>query len=192
MLKNQLETGNESMSILTGLEIKKQVELGRIKITPYSDEFLNPNSYDLTLSPVIIEVQPYTQDKPVRVGDPETVKYLKTNYYPDEDIILFPGKFYLAATNEVTETDYYVPLLEGKSSLARYGVTVHMSAGFGDIGFVGTWTLEISVLLPTVLKPNMRIAQISFTTPEGDTGISYKKTGRYNYQIEPTPSRIIL
>lgn len=180
------------MSILTGLEIKKQIQQKRIRIAPYSDRFLNPNSYDLTLAPTILEVQPTIPGEPIEVGNPKTVKYIKREHLEGEAIVLFPGKLYLAATNEMTETDYYIPLLEGKSSLARHGVTVHMSAGFGDIGFVGTWTLEISVMLPTILRPNMRIAQISFTTPEGDLGISYKRTGRYNYQTDPTPSRLEL
>ena len=71
--------------------------------------------------------------------------------------------------------------------MARCGVQVHMTAGFGDIGFRGTWTLEIAVVYPTILIAGMQIAQVYFEEPYGDTHIKYN--GKYQGQKNPQISR---
>jgi dCTP deaminase len=66
---------------------------------------------------------------------------------PEEGLVLKPNTLYLGRTNEFTKTDRYVPMLEGRSSTGRLGLFIHVTAGFGDIGFAGYWTLE-NVLRP--------------------------------------------
>ncbi|GHU80920.1 hypothetical protein AGMMS49992_34060 [Clostridia bacterium] len=65
---------------------------------------------------------------------------------------------------EIIGSDVYVPMLNGRSSLARLGVSVHLTAGFGDVGFHGSFTLEFTVVNPIRLYPGMEIAQIAFYT----------------------------
>jgi len=60
---------------------------------------------------------------------------------PPEGYVLEPNVLYLGHTNEVTHTNVYAPFIEGRSSIGRMGISVHITAGFGDIGFNGTWTL---------------------------------------------------
>ena len=108
-------------------------------------------------------------------------------YTPDGGLVLTPGILYLARTAEYTETFNCVPCIEGRSSVGRLGIDVHATAGFGDVGFCGTWTLEISVIHPVRVYPYMEICQIVYTTISADHD-NYK--GKYLGQVEPVASRI--
>lgn len=107
---------------------------------------------------------------------------------PEEGLLLEPNKLYLGSTNEYTKTYGFVPLLSGLSSLAILGLEIHVTAGFGDNGFEGTWTLEIVCTNPTLVYPNMEIGRLCYYPVVGDDGILYN--GKYIGQIEPTISRI--
>ena len=123
--------------ILSGLEIKKRLG-SDIHIDPFNENQLNPNSYNLKLHNELM----YYEDE---VFDMK--KELKTNnlFIPKEGLILKPNKLYLGRTKEHTKTQNLVPMLEGRSSIGRLGLFVHITAGFGDVGFEGFWTLEIFV-----------------------------------------------
>lgn len=107
---------------------------------------------------------------------------------PENGILLEPNKLYLGRTNEYTKTYGYVPLLSGLPDLATLGIEIHITAGFGDNGFEGTWTLEIICSNPTILYPNMPIGRLYYYPLIGDSTIQYH--GKYLGQIEPTESRI--
>ena len=62
---------------------------------------------------------------------------------PDDGLLLEPNKLYLGRTVEYTRTDKFIPMLEGRSSTGRLGLFIHVTAGFGDVGFAGYWTLEM-------------------------------------------------
>lgn len=81
---------------------------------------------------------------------------------PPEGMVLKPGKLYLGRTVERTRTDKFIPMLEGRSSVGRLGMGIHVTAGFGDIGFDGPWTLEITVTEPLRIYPLVEIAQIYY------------------------------
>lgn len=156
--------------ILSGLEIKKQ--LGKnIFIDPYNENQINPNSYNLRLSDELL------------VYDTEILDMKKANNVrkiciPDEGIILEPNTLYLGRTVEYTKTEKYVPMLEGRSSIGRLGLFIHVSAGFGDVGFSGYWTLEIHCVHPIRVYPEIEICQIYYHTIEGE----YEKYTSGKYQ----------
>lgn len=104
---------------------------------------------------------------------------------PEHGAILFPGVLYLASTNEYTETRGFVPCIEGRSSVGRLGMCVHVTAGFGDDGFQGTWTLEITVVHPIRVYPNVPICQIAYSQLVGERQ-PYR--GKYSGQRGPKPS----
>lgn len=158
------------MAILTGSEIKRQVELGNIRISGFDPERVGPNSYNLTLAPELVTYREYVLDCKI---DNQTIPHKLT----DDGLVLEPGIGYLGRTNEVTETSHFVPLLEGRSSFGRLFLNIHATAGFGDIGFKGFWTLELSVTQPLIVYPNMEICQIYFSTIEGAIDLHYK--GKY-------------
>lgn len=147
--------------ILTGNEIKKNIGTNII-ITPYDEAQVNPNSYNLKLHN---EIAVYEND----ILDPKVENKIKTIVIPEEGYVLEPGKLYLARTLEYTETYNYVPILFGRSSMGRLGLGIHVTAGFGDVGFCGYWTLQLTCLNKVKIYPNMKICQIVYFTVQGDT-----------------------
>jgi deoxycytidine triphosphate deaminase len=107
-----------------------------------------------------------------------------------EGFILMPGVGYLMHTAERIYTDRYVPIIDGKSSIGRLFCLIHFCAGFGDVGFDGQYTLEVSVLQPLIVYPGMRFCQIRFHTLVGEIQ-DYKEKGNYTGEFAegPVPSR---
>lgn len=106
---------------------------------------------------------------------------------PEEGFVLQPGVLYIGRTVERTRTDKYIPMINGRSSGGRLGISIHICAGFGDIGFDGTWTLEITCVEPVRIYPNSEIAQVCFFKPYGKVKDLYR--GRYYQQEDATASR---
>lgn len=167
--------------MLTGEEIIKEVENGNIIIEPFDKNNINPNSYNLTLSDELIV---YTDD----LLDCKKENNYRTIKIPKEGYILSPNTLYLAKTNEYTENEKYVPQISGRSSIGRVGLTVHLNAGFGAIGFKGNWTLGITCVTPTKIYPNMEIGQIYFFPLIGENNRKY--TGHYNNKGKISTSKI--
>lgn len=164
--------------ILSGLEIRKKLG-NEIIIEPYDDKYLNPNSYNLRLHK---ELLVYEDD----ILDMKKPNRTKSIIIPEEGLVLQPGRLYLGRTVEYTKTENYVPMLEGRSSIGRLGLYVHVTAGFGDVGFSGFWTLEIQCVQPVRIYPGVEICQIYYHSIEGD----YEKysSGKYqnNTGIQPS------
>ena len=167
--------------ILSGLEIKNQIEQGNINITPYDKKFLNPNSYNLRLHS---ELYVY-EDEILDMKKPLNTRKI---IIPAEGLVLKPGTLYLGRTYEKTSTDYYVPMLEGRSSIGRLGLNIHVTAGFGDIGFNGYWTLEMQCIHPVKIYPMVQICQIYYHKIEGEY-IKYE-SGKYQNNTDIQPSLI--
>lgn len=155
--------------ILSGKKIAEEQGIG-IKITPFNDSQVNPNSYNLRLSN---ELAYYEDD----VLDMKKKPTLKSIQIPEKGYLLEPGKLYLGRTVEYTETDKYVPMLEGRSSIGRLGLYIHVTAGFGDVGFSGYWTLEMHCLQPIRIYPNVEICQIYYHTINGEYNLY--SSGKY-------------
>ena len=165
--------------ILSGMEIGKQVECGNIQISDFDERRINPNSYNLRL---FNELYVYTDE----VLDMKKPLQTKKIIIPEEGLILEPGKLYLGRTFEKTSTDSYVPMLEGRSSVGRLGLYIHVTAGFGDIGFSGYWTLEIQCVQPVKIYPMVEICQIYYHTIMGDFGIYNSGKYQHNEGIQPS------
>lgn len=158
--------------ILASGAIRAEINIGNIVIRPYDDNQLNPNSYDLRLGSKILVPKNYQRNVKVKT---EYMEYI----IPDEGFVLEEGVLYLSETLEYTETHgYLVPFIEGKSSVGRNGIAVHVTAGFGDIGFCGNWTLEIFTIGGSVrIYKGMRICQITWERVEGPISKVYE--GKY-------------
>ena len=167
--------------LLSGEEIKKN--LGQaIVIQPYCEDQLNPNSYNLRLSD---ELLIYDTD----VLDMKADNPVQRLTIPESGLLLQPNKLYLGRTLEYTKTDQFVPMLEGRSSVGRLGLYVHVTAGFGDVGFAGYWTLEMHCIHPIVIYPNVEICQIYYHTILGDHHRTYH-TGKYQNNTGVQPSML--
>ena len=119
--------------ILSGKEIINR-KGNDIIIDPFNEKQVNPNSYNLKLHNELV------------VYDSDILDMKKDNtgtkmIIPEEGLLLESNKLYLGRTVEYTETHNLIPMLEGRSSVGRLGLFVHVTAGFGDVGFKGYWTL---------------------------------------------------
>jgi len=141
--------------ILSATQIKEKMGLGDIVITPFEEKKLNPNSYDLTLGDSLM----LSDDDEFDAKKPPNFKEVAIG---DEGILLKAGRVYLAGTLEYTETRGAVPILFGKSSLSRLGLSIHCTGGFGDNGFKGNWTLALSCVQPIRIYKGMKICQIVY------------------------------
>lgn len=178
--------------ILTGKEIEKRLNTD-IKITPYDPKLLNPNSYNLRLHNELAVYKPMKEIKAMRLPTEYKVELNMKKYNPIEaltisenGLLLEPGKLYLGRTVEFTETYNLVPMIEGRSSIGRLGMYVHVTAGFGDVGFKGFWTLEIHVIHPLMVYPGVPICQIFYHTIEGE--ITEYNSGKYQNNSGLQPS----
>ena len=165
--------------ILSGKEIEKQVKNGNISIDPFTNEQINPNSYNLRLHPDLLV---YNND----VLDMREKNSVSPLAIPEDGLLLESHKLYLGRTVERTSTDKYVPMLEGRSSVGRLGLFIHITAGFGDIGFDGFWTLEIFCVQPIRIYSGLEICQIFYHTIDGDFDLYRSKKYQSNKGVQPS------
>ena len=104
---------------------------------------------------------------------------------PDEGLVLKPNQLYLARTAERTITHNLVPQIEGRSSVGRLGLFVHVTAGFGDVGFSGYWTLEMFAVHQVKVYPGVPICQIFYHELTGQID-EYASKYQHNRDIQPS------
>ncbi len=176
--------------LLVDWQIKERIEQGNLKITPYDEKLIQPNSIDVLLGDEFVwyedsddVIDPYSKES--------LMKYI--NRQKSEYIDIKPQEFYLAETVETFSLpSNIVGSIEGKSSLARLGITVHQTGGWIDAGFSGTITLEIGNInsRPVRLYAGMPIGQMVFhETDHSEVPYYKKKTAKYLNQSGPTPSK---
>jgi dCTP deaminase len=166
--------------ILSGNEIKAQLG-GNIVIEPFDEQLLNANSYNLRLHNELLVYEEIVLDmrRPNR---------FRRYTIPEEGFVLNPNQLYLARTMERTETHNFVPMLEGRSSVGRLGLFVHVTAGFGDVGFCGYWTLEMYAIQPVRVYPGVPICQIFYHQILGD--ITEYRSDKYQNNSDIQPSML--
>lgn len=177
-----------------------------IDITPFDEANCGPNSYDVRLSDKLliyraggshwqvsghpsgygceVKLNVHSQQFVLDSREPNPTKEVTIS---DGGIVLIPGVLYLGSTVEFTETHGLVPVIETRSSLARLGVSAHLSAGFGDDGWGGCWTLELTVVHPVKLWAGDRICQVAFHTINGERD-PYR--GKYSNDTTAVASRM--
>jgi dCTP deaminase len=168
--------------ILTHNEINAALAAGHIAVEPLAPGAVGTNSIDLHLGKYLMKYDD-------QILDAAKLNYATIWEIPEEGYILKPNTLYLAATLEYTETLKHVPILEGKSSIGRLGLHVHVSAGFGDVGFCGHWTLELHCVQPIRIYPGMPIAQLAYHAVSSipDTGYMERRGSSYTEAREARP-----
>ena len=163
--------------ILSGHEILSRFGED-ILIDPFDEKNLNPNSYNLTLYHELMTYEEVVLD----MRKPNRVRRLEI---PPEGVVLSPNQLYLGRTVERTETHNLVPMIEGRSSIGRLGLFVHVTAGFGDVGFSGYWTLEIFAVQPIRIYADVPICQLMYHQIEGRI-TAYNAKYQHNRDIQPS------
>jgi dCTP deaminase len=164
--------------ILSGEEIRKNLG-GKIIIDPFDDANLNPNSYNLSLHDELLTYEEV-------VLDMQQQNRTRRLHIPAEGMVLNPNQLYLGRTVERTETVDLVPMIEGRSSVGRLGLFVHVTAGFGDVGFRGYWTLEMFAVQPVRIYPHVPICQIFYHQIAGEYRPYCSDKYQNNRDIQPS------
>lgn len=166
--------------ILTGAEIKVQVLDGKIHIFPFDEVSLNPNSYNFRLGNTL---KVYKQ----KILDAAKPMDFEEIIIPEEGYILQPDQLYLGHTIEEMGSDFFVPIMQARSSIGRLGLYIYLNSGLGDLGFKKQWTLELHAIHPLKVYPGMKIGQMLFWKPLGEINL-YQ--GKYKDSKGPEVSQI--
>lgn len=184
--------------VLSDRDIRKALESGRIVIDPFPDldRQLGSISVDFRLGRTFMVFEhsrfSYIDPRhPQSIGDAMRTIVVEE----DEPFIMQPGDFALASTMESLElADDLLGRLEGRSSIARLGITVHSTAALFEPGWVGTATMELSNLgrMAVALYPGMRICAFSFEPVSSPVTTPYrlKKNNKYSGQRDPRASQL--
>jgi dCTP deaminase len=184
--------------ILSDRDIIKALDEGRIRIDPAPDmaKQLGSVSVDFRLGDtfMVFEHSRFSfidPRHPQSIGDAMRTIVVED----DEPFIMQPGDFALASTMESLELpDDLLGRLEGRSSIARLGITVHSTAAVFEPGWIGTATMELSNLgrMPVALYPGMRICAFSFETVSSAVMTPYRQklNNKYAGQVTPRASQL--
>jgi dCTP deaminase len=184
--------------ILSDRDIVAALESGRIKIDPAPDleRQLGSVSVDFRLGTTFMMFE-HSRHSYIDPRHPQSIgEAMRTIEVPeDEPFIMQPGDFALASTIESLELpDDLLGRLEGRSSIARLGITVHSTAAVFEPGWVGTATMELSNLgrMAVALYPGMRVCAFSFQTVSSPVMTPYRLKSNNKYAGQVTPKASLL
>lgn len=178
-----------SYGILSGSAIAEAVACGDIKITPFNPNYVNGASYDVCLGKKFAVYERWVEEfsdrektfyKTGKTLDTKNEKHFGIRIYdiPENGIELQPFILYLMHTEEAVRTDKYEPVLDGRSSVGRLGLFIHITAAYGDPFYDGQYTLEVMAIHPIKLYAGTRIGQMRFHTLVGEP-VDYRTRGNY-------------
>jgi dCTP deaminase len=191
------------MSVLCDHQILQEIKKENIWIHPFQSKNLSNTSYDVTIGPNYFRASknppkiflPW-DDESVREywGEPQYAQTIihetMADYYKlpigTKFILLEPGELILAHTNEfIGGANNITTMMKARSSMGRIGISVCKDAGWGDVGYVNRWTMEISNFSQSTipLVVGSRVAQIVFFYT-GKVTNSYEKKGAYQDKYE--------
>ncbi len=181
--------------LLSKNHILEEIKQGNIIIKPFEKKYLGVDTIDLRLSENVLISK--------NIGETIDPKN-PTNYWVKKKIgktgiILTPGTFLLGSTKErIGLGKGIAAFIEGRSSIGRLGIMVHVTAGLAHAGFgfkkPSTITLEIYSVNPNPVKlyANMRIAQLAFMRLSEKVKKGYDELGRYINQQKPLPPKPVI
>lgn len=191
---------------LSDKKILAHMQAGTVVIEPFDRRSLATSSYDVTLGEWYFREQPPVGHKKVfnlysrkdtqlvwseTPQKAERADKALVNFdipwdgiRPDDKVILLePGETILAHTEEfIGGRDTVTTMMKARSSLGRDFINVCKCAGWGDVGYVNRWTMEISnssqhYIIPLVV--GRRIAQLVFFETGPIVARDYAATGKY-------------
>ena len=182
------------MVVLSGEQIREHIRLGKIVIEPFDEKLIGPSQVDLRLG------NKFRVFKETELVDPHNKKSIELNTElvdtKGEPFVLQPGQLILGITQEhIAVPNDLVASIEGRSSVARMGVFIHISSGHVNPGSGARdpipVTLEILNMNPSPVKlyPGMRICQLLFYTMDRAVRMGYDDLGgKYARKLEPSGS----
>lgn len=182
-------------------QIRECIKDGSIVIRrDYKDfdesRLIGPNSVDVTLGRHFWRVMPNKNTDNFCALNNMRFKYEKR----DEAIKLKPRERLLGITEEfvggtvdINRTYAVVAHMHARSSTGRYGITTNLCAGFGDVGYVNRWTMEICNLndFDIEIPVGMKIAQMEFQKVAIPLSLYAEKSAGAQYQSVSDISQVI-
>ena len=192
---------------LSDTRILEEMKKGDIVISPFEAGHLATSSYDVTLGEYFFREQPpkynhalyniWSKEHTEHVWGANKVEravyakeaFKKYNFdfdgiRPDDKVIVLrPGETILAHTQEfIGGKDHITTMMKARSSLGRNFIEVCKCAGWGDVGYINRWTMEITnnsknYIIPLVV--GRRIAQIIFFETGPIAARDYASSGKY-------------
>lgn len=181
--------------ILCDRDIRKAMADGYITIDPFDEKYMQPASIDLHLDRhflVFDAKRNYVIDPKKPMDDMMEA----VDITDDKPFVLHPGEFALGMIYETTGvSNGYVGRLEGKSSVGRLGLLIHVTAGFLDPGNTLKMTLELhnTATMPVLLYYKMPIAQMAFEKMSGECDVPYgsnSTNSKYLGDMKPRASQM--
>ncbi len=170
------------MSVLTKNAILERIKKKEIRISPFSEACVGPASYDLHLGNIF---RVFKKIKAIlRVADHNDLDAISELITVDNNFLLMPGETVHGITQEhIFLSSDVCGWLEGRSSLGRLGLGVHITAGFNHPGMDSKEVLEITNLGPIALEltPGLKICQMVFEECVGNAHYN----GRFIHQETP-------
>lgn len=181
--------------ILSDKSVLAAIAAGDIVVDPFDRGRLGPNSYDVTLGRNMLVMKrnrkfDEAHECTWRCSNYSNVCGFDAAQEPETKLIavndgrwLFPGRLYLGVINEYTAcSPKYVPMIDGTSSAGRLGLSIHVTAGRGDAGYSGHFTLEMHVVEPLKIYRDMPVGQIWWMRVDGEVEHPYGERPGSNYQ----------
>lgn len=187
---------------LSDRRIMQELSEGDIVISPFDARNLTTSSYDVTLGEFFYRPNRLTGQNVYNIYDrneteahwgrvqravkakDSKLEIHGTGIDPDDLVIMIaPGETILAHTNEfIGGRNHITTMMKSRSSMGRQMIAVCKCAGWGDVGFINRWTLEITNysmdhFIPLVV--GRRIAQIVFFETGPIFGVDYASQGKY-------------
>jgi len=180
--------------ILSDKDIQKAIDSGDIIVKPFNKKHLQPASIDLLLGRHFL-VYDIHKNCVIDSKKPIDGMMKRITINKNEPFVLHPGGFALGMIHETTGvSSSFVGRLEGKSSVGRMGVLIHVTAGFLDPGNSLNMTLELhnTANMPILLYYKMPIAQMAFEklSSKCQNPYSGKKTSKYIGDKKPKASQM--
>ncbi|KAA5541368.1 dCTP deaminase [Roseiconus nitratireducens] len=165
--------------LLSSHEIHARLQSDEIRIEPYEPARLNPNGYNLSLHDELLVYEEIVLD----AAKPNRYRRLRI---PEDGITLQPNVLYLGRTVEHTETHGFVPMIQGRSSLGRLGLFINPGGAVGDVGYCGTWTVEMHCVQPVRIYAGMQICQIFYLQLSGAASEYCSDKYQFSRDIQPS------
>jgi len=176
--------------LLERSHILELIEEGKLRVEPFEERLLGNDSLDVRLGGEILVSKPINE-----VVDAHRPPSFWERRAIGDGFILYPGQFILGSTLErIALPNSVAAFIEGKSSVGRLGIMVHVTAGVIHAGFgskgPSTITLEIYSVNPNPVRiyEGMPIAQLTFH-PLSREGYAYDERGSYVGQQGPLPPK---
>ena len=165
--------------------------MGR-NISGFNAEQVGPSSYDCRLGVGMKAI--FDRQEPITIPSFREVQYTDLELNDDGYYEIKPFQFALATTEEfIKMPDNIDAHVDGRSSIGRLGLMVHVTAGYIDPGFFGQITLELfnATSSSIFIEPGAKICQLVFSMVSNCTEpYNKRKSSKYNWQEGPTGSRL--